>query len=166
MPVPSLPISYSDIVAEFGSKSGLTAYFTDGSGGVGGLPGNMTEFAGLSDFTTISGATLTADLDSASCNSAGSCNPGGSSCTLSPVVTDGDPSTRTYLWTKNSGTTPDNGTWQTDSSIGYNIPGQSLSDGQSVSKSGNFTVKVTDSTGNVTSNSANMSATIQNDGAS
>lgn len=163
MAVPALPFNMSDINTEFGTET-LATHFSNGAGGVGSLPGNMSEFEGLSDFVTISAATLTADHDTASCASAGDCNPGSASCTLTPVVDDGDPSTRTYLWTKNSGDAPDGSL--TAASIGYNVPGQLLSDGQSVSKAGNFHVKVTDSTGFVTSNAVNMSATIQNDGGS
>lgn len=160
MAVPSLPLKMSDITTEFGAGSFATRYVAD----IGALPGSMSEYAGLSDFVTISSATLTADHDSASCASAGDCNPGGANCTLSPVVTDGDPSTRTYLWTKNSGDAPDGSL--TAATVSYSIPGQLLSDGQSVNKSGNFSVKVTDSTGFETSNSVSMSATIQNDGPS
>lgn len=160
MAVPSLPLKMSDITAEFGAGSFATRYAAD----IGALPGSMSEYAGLSDFVTISAATLTADTDSAFCAVEEGCNPGGSSCSLSPIVDDGDPSTRTYLWTKNSGDAPDGSL--TASSVGYSIAGQELSSGSSVSKSGNFHVKVTDSTGNVTSNAVNMSALIQNDGGS
>lgn len=60
MAVPSLPFSLSDINAEFGTKS-LASHFSDGDGGVGSLPGNMTEFEGLAqptaNFTSTSAFT-------------------------------------------------------------------------------------------------------------
>tara|TARA_R110000822_G_C15256666_1_gene487847 strand:+ start:300 stop:1244 length:945 start_codon:yes stop_codon:yes gene_type:complete len=47
MAVPGVPFSMSDINTEFGTRT-LATQFSTNQGGVGGLPGNMTEFAGTS----------------------------------------------------------------------------------------------------------------------
>ena len=57
MAVPGVPFSMSDINTEFGTRT-LATQFSTNQGGVGGLPGNMTEFAGTSSFTASLSGTF------------------------------------------------------------------------------------------------------------
>ena len=170
------PISLSDIAGEFNvSPPYKLSDFYRGGANVPDITENasiptsgqinLADFYGASNYPTIVSATLTQDVDVASCGGGGACNPGGSSASLSPSVVDGDPTTRTYVWTRHSGDVPDSG-FPNGASIFYSVSGQSLEEFQSVSKSGTFSVEVTDSTGTVTSNTVVMSARIQNDGGS
>mgnify|MGYP003639647026 FL=1 len=62
----SLPMSFSEVNSKYGTKTAAT-HFSDGSGGVGGLPGNLSEFVGtdvpewtIANFTSVTGATRNA----------------------------------------------------------------------------------------------------------
>ena len=57
MAVPGVPFSMSDINTEFGTRT-LATQFSTNQGGVGGLPGNMTEFAGTSSLTASLSGTF------------------------------------------------------------------------------------------------------------
>lgn len=99
MPVSSLPINMSEINAEFGAKS-LATHFNDGDGGVGGLPGNMSEFAGLAN------GIQDVDVDPAASNTVISFNISENvEKTVYAIPDPIDVTGVTYVWTKVSGDT-------------------------------------------------------------
>ena len=87
MAIPSLPFSMSDINSEFGTKS-LATHFSDGDGGVGSLPGNMSEFEGLSAFSASLSGDYGTDFDVAtdSVNTSAAITASISSGTLSASI--------------------------------------------------------------------------------
>lgn len=115
----------------------------------------------------ISAVTLTNDTGNSNfCSSVGSCTAGPVSCGLGPaIVTGGDqtPAGYTYLWTKVSGNVINTGS-MTGANIGYSISSSSYADGEQVSRSGTFNLKITDTTGNATSSNYSMSCSAGNSG--
>lgn len=163
MAVPSLPFSMSDINAEFGSAS-LATHFTNGDGGVGSLPGNMSEFEGLSDAVDVVSVSAGADINlTVSDNTGNWPQVVGSSRTAVPSPTDDG--NYTYEWTKlstviNNGRPLSTGATNAASisfSVNLDIPAES-------SDKERWQIKVTDGNGGFVTDTLDVQYTSQDDG--